>query len=94
MTRNKLQVIDPNVNKQKLRDMGICLVAFLDAFRKRTNDDKFAVRLRVPYKSMPYYYTTRAYVTHDEYEQIRAGRPHRALLDMRVNIYTKFKKSK
>ncbi len=53
MTRNKLQVIDPNVNEQKLRDMGICLVAFLDAFRKSTNDDKCAVRLQVTYKSLP-----------------------------------------
>jgi integrase/recombinase XerD len=62
-------------NDQKLQTLGVSLIAFLDTIRPR-KDGSFTVRLRIIFKRVPKYYSTKINMSIEDYQKITEPGKH------------------
>ncbi|MFC2119322.1 tyrosine-type recombinase/integrase [Bacteroidota bacterium] len=91
MTNKKIPVIThPEQDDNKLKSLGVSLVAFLDTVRRR-KDESCTVRIRVIYNRYPKYYTTKIFMSDNDYEKMMGLKPRNELKDKKIIIHERLK---
>lgn len=82
----------PEQNFSKLKSLGVSLAGFLDTVRPR-KDGTFTVRLRVIFKRIPKYYTTKINLSEAEYITMATGKPRNGLNQAKGIIFDLLKQA-
>jgi len=82
----------PEQDLAKLKSLGVSLAGFLDKVRPR-KDGSYTVRIRVIYKRIPKYYTTKINLNETEYITLATGNPRNGLNITKTLIFELLKRA-